>query len=87
MNCKCCEEAQECKLDMIISLIEKWNNQSIEELPDLLPKKVLAQKLCVDVSTINRWMEAQILRDPIKIGGRLYFKLEDVKKLIEDGRK
>ncbi|MDP2806233.1 MAG: AlpA family phage regulatory protein [Gallionellaceae bacterium] len=49
---------------------------------DLITKKQIEQKLGLSHATIWRWVKRGWLSQPIKIGFRSYWKLNDIEALI-----
>ena len=65
---------------LIKELIEK-ELQKIRTQTTYLTRKEVSKMLKVDLSTIHNWTKQNILTS-YGIGGRVYYKLEDVEKAI-----
>lgn len=58
-------------------------NSKQEGNPKLFTKKEVARQFDVSVQTINEWMKKGILPF-VKINSRVFFKAEDIEKLLND---
>jgi|TARA_Y100001963_G_scaffold111252_1_gene153856 DNA-binding transcriptional MerR regulator len=58
------------------------NNQNKPTLPDLMTRQKVMEYFKIGSTTLHRWTkEYQILKS-IPVGGRRYYKKDDVKKLL-----
>ena len=48
---------------------------------ELIPKKTVAQMYGVSLVTIQKWVNKGILPNPIKLGGRVYFRETDLRNM------
>lgn len=63
--------------------IKKYGLQKSENPTKLFTKKELANKFGVTIQTINEWMRKGIISF-IKINSRVFFKEEEIQKLLTD---
>lgn len=56
-----------------------------EDLSELLSRKQVAEYFGVSLVTINKWVRTGVLPEPIKRGKRVFFKLTDLKKNVNNG--
>lgn len=59
--------------------------ESQAEIPELIPRMDLAQKLKISLTTLDKWIKYNVVPKSIKIGGRVYFKIKEVRELIDRG--
>ena len=64
-------------------LEQQINDAAAETYPS---RQKVAEILDVDLSTLHRWARSKYLI-PIEIGGKRRYRMSDVKKILEGGRK
>ena len=64
-------------------LEQQINDAATETYPS---RNKVAEILDVDLSTLHRWAKSKYLI-PIEIGGKRRYRMSDVKKILEGGRK
>lgn len=72
-----------------LALKNNSKNQKTDFKPkdELIPRIDLARKLKVSTVTLDKWVKLNIIPEPIKIGGRIYFNQEQVWKTINRSSK
>ena len=58
-----------------------------EVIPELIPRKKVAEHFGVDEFTIARWEKYKCLPPSIKVGGRIYFKVKELTERINSLQK
>tara|TARA_B100000519_G_C13935637_1_gene293588 strand:+ start:84 stop:308 length:225 start_codon:yes stop_codon:yes gene_type:complete len=67
----------------MISLTKNLEN-NVLELPKLMSRKDVMSHFNIGSTTLHRWTRERGLLRSLNIGGRKYFKVDDVQNLIEE---
>jgi len=65
------------------NIVEKEPRFTDDRLNGFMTRQQVVELLEVDLSTLWRWNKNDVLRSR-KIGGRVYYKGQDIEQLIED---
>lgn len=72
-------ESLSLKLDSLLDEVKnlKENLQQPAAEPNYIPRLKLAKKLEIDPSSLHNWVKKGVLQ-PYQIGGKIYFKMDEV---------